>query len=159
LRHCLTLVREQSVPGDLVDTGTGRGGGAIYLAGYRSAHEMNARRLWVVDRFRVAERPSDPVVAWADLNTVRAGFTRFGLLDDHVKFLQGPPEDTLADAPIEQVALIHIGVTAEPDDVAATLHALYERLAPNGIVVIDDAASEARADAIDTFRAANKITA
>ena len=55
------------------------------------------------------------------------------------------------------MALIHIGASAEADDVGATLHALYDRLAPDGIVVIDDAASAANADAIDTFRAANKI--
>ena len=140
-----------------------RGGGAIFLRGYLAAHEMNARRVWVADRFRVADphlvnEADNRVVAWADLNTVRDGFARFGLLDDHVKFLQGPPEDTLSDAPIEQVALVHIGATAEPADIGATLHALYDRIAPNGVVVIDDAAGE-RADEVEGFRAANKIGA
>ena len=120
-------------------------------------------RVWVADRFRVADphlanEADNRLVAWADLNTVRDGFARFGLLDDHVKFLQGPPEDTLSDAPIEQVALVHIGATAEPADIGATLHALYDRIAPNGVVVIDDAAGE-RADEVEAFRAANKIGA
>ena len=82
----------------------------MFMRGYLAAHEMNARTLWVADRFRVDERPDDPVVAWSDLNTVRDGFARFGLLDDHVRFLQGPPADTLPDAPINQVALLRIGV-------------------------------------------------
>ena len=31
----------------------------------------------------------------SDLNVVRDGFARFGLLDDQVRFLQGRPVDTL----------------------------------------------------------------
>ena len=156
LRQCLDLVRESGVPGDLLASGTGRGGSAMFMRGYLEAHEMNARTLWVADRFRVDERPDDPVVAWSDLNTVRDGFARFGLLDDHVRFLQGPPADTLPDAPVEQIAMLHVGV-GDAADLTATLESLYARIATNGIVMIDDSDSPARAAALEAFRAAYGI--
>jgi cephalosporin hydroxylase len=163
LRQCLEVVREAGIAGDLVEYGTGRGGGAMFMRGYLAAHEMNARRVWVADRFRVDERPSDPVVAWSDLNTVRDGFARFGLLDDHVRFLQGPPADTLPDAPVKQVALLRIGMSDDgingADDVAATLAGLYDRLAPNAFVLIDEYDMPERSAAVDAFRAEHGITA
>jgi cephalosporin hydroxylase len=158
LRECLDIVREEGVAGDLVESGTARGGGAIFLRGYLEAHEMTARGVWVADRFRVDERPDDAVVAWSDLNTVRDGFARFGLLDDRVRFLQGPPADTLEDAPIKQVALLHIG-DGPGADVHATLAALYDRLAAGAFIVIDDYDSPDRVAAIAGFRSERGINA
>ena len=158
LRQCLETVREAGVVGDLVESGTGRGGGAMFMRGYLAAHEMSARTLWVADRFRVDERPDDPVAAWSDLNTVRDGFARFGLLDEQTRFLQGAPADTLPDAPIKQIALLHIGF-GDAADVTATLEQLHPRVSNNGIVVIDDSDSPARAAAIDAFRAQRGIEA
>jgi len=157
LRRALDIVREESVPGDLVESGTARGGGAIFMRGYLAAYEMDARSLWVADPFRVDD-VDDPVVAWSDLNTVRDGFARFGLLDEHVRFLQGPPADALVDAPVEQIALLRIGAGAG-DHVSATLGACYDRLAPNALVVVEDAQSPDNADAITRFRAERGITA
>jgi cephalosporin hydroxylase len=156
LRHCLDLVRDAGIAGDVVESGTGRGGGAMFMRGYLAAHEMHARTVWVADRFRVDERPDDPVVAWSDLNTVRDGFARFGLLDDQVRFLHGPPADTLADAPITDVALLRIGF-GDAADLAATLESLYDRIVTDGVVVVDDADSPDRAAALEVFRAGEHI--
>ena len=41
-------------PGDLVECGTGRGGGAIFMRGYLEAHEIAGRKVWVADRFRAS---------------------------------------------------------------------------------------------------------
>ena len=157
LRECLDVVRESGVAGDLVESGTGRGGGAMFMRGYLAAHEMNARTLWVSDRFRVVDRPGE-VVAWSDLNTVRDGFARFGLLDDRVRFLQGPPADTLPDAPIAQVALLRIGF-GDAADVTATLESVYDRIVTEGIIVVDDYDTPERAAAIEAFRTARRIDA
>ena len=40
LHRCLDTIRTERVVGDLVECGTGRGGGAIFLRGYLSAYEM-----------------------------------------------------------------------------------------------------------------------
>jgi len=156
LRQCLDLVRESGVAGDLVESGTGRGGGAIFMRGYLAAHEMTLRTVWVADRFRVDKRPDDPVVAWSDLNTVRDGFARFGLLDDQVRFLLGSPADTLVDAPISEIALLRIGV-GDAADLTATLESLYERIATDGVVIVDDAESPERAAALERFRTEHHI--
>ena len=161
LQRCLDTIRADSVPGDLVECGTGRGGGAIFMRAYLDCHELPDRKVWVADRFRasaapkqVPDLPKNGVAGFhADLNLVRDGFMRFGLLDDRVRFLQGPM-DTLAVADIKEVALLRIGRNAR-GDVRNVLDALYDRLAIGGFVVIEPAAS-AEADAFRADRGINE---
>ena len=68
------------------------------MRAYLDAHEVAGTRVWVVDRFRSSPEPEtvpslpDQGVAGfqADLNLVRDGFARFDVLDDRVRFIQGP---------------------------------------------------------------------
>ena len=97
LERALDAVRTGEVRGDLVECGTGRGGGAIFMRAYLDAHELPDRQVWVLDAFRSSPEPDRAptftkggVAAFrADLNIVRDGFERFGLLDDRVRFVQG----------------------------------------------------------------------
>ena len=166
LERALDAVRADEVPGDLVECGTGHGGGAVFLRAWLDAHEIGATRVWVADRFRSSEEPrkapnlpSNGVAGFqADLNLVREAFDRFELLDGRVRFLQGPLAETLPDAPVEQVALLRIGRTAAPE-ADAVLAALGPRLAPGAAVIVEHAGSgEARA-AIDRFRAEHELVA
>jgi cephalosporin hydroxylase len=170
LQTALDQVRTQNVPGDLVECGTGRGGGAIFLRGYLEAHFMANRQVWVADAFRGSPRSDSGVPAnddrelpvpgggtgfpllLADLNMVRDGFARFDLLDDRVRFVQGDLVDTLPDAPIEQIALLRIG-DGLGDSVGDVLDELYDKLAIGGLVVVDDYADDACRQAVDEFRA------
>ncbi len=174
LEAALDLVRTENVPGDLVECGTGRGGGAIFLRAYVEAWFLKARPVWVVDAFRGSPRTDaglpaddDPSMAvpgggagfprlHADLNMVRDGFARFDLLDDSVRFVEGDPVETLPKTPIEQVALLRIGddLGAEVGDV---LDELYDHLAVGGIVIIDDYGDPACAAAVDEFRARRQV--
>ncbi len=158
LAACLEVVREEAIEGDLVESGTGRGGAAIFMRGFLEAYELRDHRLWVADRFDgrgpaiVGRRSIFP----PDLDTVRAGFARFHLLDDQVVFLQGPPSRTLVGAPIGQVALLRLD-SPDPDEVRAVLDALYDRVKPGGFVVVDDyGAAECQA-AVDKFRAEHHV--
>ena len=92
----------------------------------------------------------------ADLNQVREGFERFGLLDDRVRFLQGRFDETLPDAPIERLALLRIGggVGAEA---GVVLEHLYDRLTTGAYVVIEDDVDPACHDAINAFRAGRGV--
>ena len=74
----------------------------------------------------------------ADLNSVRDGFDRFDLLDDRVRFLQGAPTHTLADAPIEKVALAAHRCATCDGAIDDALDALYDRVAIGGFVVVDE---------------------
>jgi cephalosporin hydroxylase len=143
LQDTLDELRADLVRGDLADCGPHRGGAAIFLQAYRSAYDRPDRDLWVIGRFRAAaddrstpDRRDGLLELRADLNQVRDGFERFGLIDDSVRFLQGDPSATLPDAPIEQLALIHLGADLG-DDVTAVLDHLYPKLAVGGFVVAD----------------------
>ena len=117
LETCLDTIRADAVPGDLVECSTGRGGAAIFMRGYLAIHEEEGRKLWVADRFRATPAPGqEPVIVdesmselQADLNLVRDAFERFDLLDEQIRFLQGPLEATLPAADIETVALLRLG--------------------------------------------------
>ena len=174
LRRCLDEVRGDGVAGDLVECGTRRGGGAIFLRGYVEAYELDEPIVWVADPFRaspprrasvrrrrsrrepLAGGPGFPDLG-ADLNTVRDGFHRFGLLDDRVRFLQGSYADTLPSAPIEEIALLHLADEEAGSD-PAVLECLYGKLATGGFVVIDAYSSSPTCRAVvDGFRARRGI--
>ncbi len=170
LRSCLDRVRTDAVAGDVVECGAGRGGAAIFMRGFLAAHELNDPQVWVVDRFRASPTPPSATGdvsgspgggrgfpdLLADLNAVRDGFARFGLLDDRVRFLQGDPRATLTDAPIEHVALLRIGDELD-GAVGHVLEALYDKLTAGGFVVIDPYATPSCRQAVDEFRARRGI--
>jgi cephalosporin hydroxylase len=149
--EALSVVRNEKVIGDLIDLGTGRGGAAMYMRGYLDAHEIPNKRVWVADRFRVEPAADDPLDVARDLNTVRDGFDRFGLLDERVRFLLGEPAATLSEAPITTIAMIRIGPGLGAE-IGAALDAIYPRIAFGGIVMIDAYDDPATRAAVDEFR-------
>ena len=80
---------------------------------------------------------SDALWAGTSYEEVREHFARYGLLDDHVRFLRGWFRDTLPSAPIERVALLRLDADLY-DSTYDTLAALYPRLSVGGYVIIDD---------------------
>jgi cephalosporin hydroxylase len=174
LERCLDIVRVERVAGDLVECGTGRGGGAIFLRGYAATWEMNNRRVWVADTFRAmpmmetnldqADQEAVELLGGgpglpdlrADLNMVREAFKRFDLFDNRLRFLQGEYGDTLPGAAIESIALLRIGDDVD-DQAGDILEALYDRVSPGGFVVIEDHLSPASRTAIEEFRAKRSI--
>ena len=58
---------------------------------------------------------------------------------------------------MDRVAVLHVGAGTGPD-VAAVLEAVYPRLAPGGVVVVERASDRAVRASIDAFRAAHGIT-
>jgi cephalosporin hydroxylase len=155
LRACLDVVRSERVEGDLVDCGTGRGGAAMLMRGYLDAFELDRKQVWIADEFRVDQNPADGLDVWSDLNTVRDGFARFGLLDQRVRFLQGRPADALTAAPIQRISLLRVGGV---DDASAVdvLQSQYQRVVIGGLIVVDDCTAERR-QAIDEFCARRGI--
>lgn len=129
LDELLQVVHADEVPGDLVEVGGGRGGGAIYMRGFLEALEVEDRSVWSIDRFR-----ADP----ADVNQVRSGFERFGLLDDRVRFVQGTVETALADEDLGTVAVLRIGAGVG-DGAVDALDAFHDRLADGAVVIVEDA--------------------
>ncbi len=68
---------------------------------------------------------------------VRERFTRYGLLDDQVRFLVGWFRDSLPAAPIERLALLRLDADFY-DSTLDAIGALYPKLSPGGYVIVDD---------------------
>jgi cephalosporin hydroxylase len=176
LERCLETVRVESVPGDLMECGTWRGGGAIFMRGFLDAYEMRRRQVWVADGFRgiadgdtgqhpapnvanMSESASSedwPLGAHGDLNVVRDGFARFDLLDDRVRFLQGEYRETLPGAPLETLALLRVDASSY-ESTLEVLSLLYDKVADGGFVIIEGYSNESCRRAVDEFRALSRI--
>jgi cephalosporin hydroxylase len=166
LQECLETIRRESTSGDLAACGVWRGGTAIFMRAFLEAYDVEERLVWVADRFSgVPESPdtTDPSAKprrfpelVGDLNQVRHGLDRFGLFDERVRFLQGSFADTLADAPIGELALLHLGDDLE-ETAAEALERLYDRLVPGGFVVVEHYDAPGCRRAVDQFRAKRGI--
>ena len=171
VRHAVETVLAEGVPGDLIETGVWRGGVTILMRGILEAWDDPDRRVWVADSFEglpapnVESYPDDEGHDLSGVETlmvgadqVRANFDRYGLLDDRVRFLEGWFADTLAAAPIEQLAVLRL----DGDLYESTMDALvplYDKVSPGGFVIVDDyGAWEPCRKAIEDFRSERGIT-
>jgi O-methyltransferase len=174
IRDCVVSVLADGVPGDLIEAGVQRGGAAIYTRGVLAAHDASDRRLWLADTFTGLPLPNPekyPADAAYDLTGndpnaigvegVKRNFERYGLLDENVRFIVGLFKDTLADAPIEQVAVARLDGDLYESTIDA-ITALYPKLSVGGYLIVDDYSapmwSKACGQAIRDFRAQHGIT-
>lgn len=149
LHECLDLIRRNNIPGDLIECGVWRGGAGIFMASYLDAYRMTGRRLLMADSYEglpISSHEKDlpfklskdivPELA-IPLETVKANFAAYNLLDERVTFLKGWFKDTLHDAPTNQIALLRMDGDLY-ESTMDTLTALYDKVSPGGIVVVDD---------------------
>lgn len=150
LQECLTTVLADDVPGDLIETGVWRGGGAILMRAVLAAHGVTNRTVWLADSFQglpqpdVSHYPQDEGLDLSDVPAlaisvaqVKANFARYGLLDDRVRFLPGWFKDTLPTAPLEHLALVRLDGDLYESTMDA-ISALYPRLSVGGYLIVDD---------------------
>jgi O-methyltransferase len=102
LEYCVTEVIRKKVPGDLIETGVWRGGASIFMRAVLKAYGDQTRLVWVADSFEGLPKSDGRYqqdageCLWESSHTlaisleqVQANFTRYGLLDDQVRFLVG----------------------------------------------------------------------
>jgi O-methyltransferase len=174
IQACVESVIADGVPGDLIETGVWRGGGAIFMRAILAAHGITDRTVWVADSFQGFPAPTarsqaiDQEVDFTagmgdaflsvDLETVKSKFRRYGLLDAQVQFLAGWFADTLPAAPLEQLAVLRL----DGDMYESTwdaLSALYPKLSVGGYVILDDYGFwEPCRRAADDFRRRERIS-
>lgn len=172
LHRCIGTVVADGVPGDLVETGAWRGGASIFMRGALAAYQETGRTVWVADSFAglpepdgdrypadVGDRHHAVAFLAVPLETVRANFAKYDLLDDQVRFLPGWFKDTLPSAPIGAIAVLRL----DGDMYESTwdaLTALEPKMSSGGFVIVDDYHAVAGCkQAVDEYRGNHGIDA
>ena len=170
LHFCINQVLGDEVPGDFIETGVWRGGACIFMRAAMKAHMDHSRQVWVADSFEGLPKPDgryqqdegDSHWTMSDtlgvsLDQVKVNFSRYGLLDDRVRFLKGWFKDTLPTAPIEKLAILRLDGDMYSSTMDSLLN-LYPKLSVGGYVIVDDYYAIAGCHkAVDEFRAEEQI--
>jgi len=130
------------------------------------------RKVWVADSFQglpapdTTRYPQDTNDYHHELTSylgvglaeVQANFSRYGLLDEQVRFLAGWFKDTLPVAPVERLAILRLDGDMYESTMESLTH-LYHKVSPGGFVIVDDygALPNCRA-AVEDFRKSRGIT-
>jgi O-methyltransferase len=147
IRDCIERALEAGVAGDLVVTGSRQGAATILARALLVTNRVNDRWLWV----------ASPLGSWRDLDAVRTGLEACDLLDETVRFVEGPMWDALPVAPIERVAYLHLDA-GTGDAVEHVLGNLDARIAAGAFVVVDEyETNPACAAAVDRFLARSPL--
>jgi O-methyltransferase len=133
------------------------------------AYGNSDRRVFAADSYAGLPAPTEGVAPdagaefhkWTDfaasLDEVKGNFARYGLLDDHVVFLEGLFKDTLPTAPVRQLAVLRLDGDMYESTRDGIVN-LYPKLARGGTLIADDYhLFEAHRTAIDEYRAAHAI--
>lgn len=172
IQVCLEAVLTDDVPGDVIETGVWRGGSTILMRGILKAYGVTDRLVWVADSFEglpppdADNFPADKGVDFSGIpelavsvDKVRDNFSRYGLLDEQVRFLKGFFRDTLPTAQIERLALLRL----DGDLYESTMQALtylYPKVSVGGFVIIDDyGALDACKQAVHDYLESYKVRA
>jgi O-methyltransferase len=150
LEWCAREVLARGIDGDFLEAGVWRGGACILLQGVLRAFGETRRRLFVCDSFAGLPEPdpdhSHPILKedrlWqrselaVSLSEVHRNFSRYGMLDENVRFVEGLFKETL---PGHQSPLALLRI--DGDYYESTLDALtflYPWLQAGGICIVDD---------------------
>lgn len=179
-RLCATLLAckhaiESKIPGDFVECGVWRGGNALIAAWMFKKYQVN-KKVYLFDTFQGMTKPSkkdqhlikgnDPMQkfldkqkdshnewCYASLEDVKSHFKSLELLSDHIFFIQGDVELTLAQEQNlpKQISVLRL----DTDWYASTykeLNVLYPLLANGGTLIIDDYGTwKGSKDAVDQY--------
>ncbi|MBV1857463.1 MAG: TylF/MycF family methyltransferase [Nannocystaceae bacterium] len=148
IERLMQFVLDRELPGDFLEAGVWRGGAAIFMRGVLAERKTIDRRVWLADTFAGIPyntdpaQAADPVDQWEDrweasLDEVRDAFARYGLLDDQVRFVQGPIVQSLAGVDLPPLAIARIDVDSY-DSYRDALCQLVPRVVDGGYVIIDD---------------------
>lgn len=138
--YFLYLMAKQSlnVPGDFFECGVFRGGSASFLAKLTNGY---GKRLHLFDTFRgmpVCDPMRDPLHIEGDFSDVSIDEVRATVGHEHsVSFHQGKIPDTFAGMDECQIAFAHVDVDIYRS-VMDCCEFIYPRLAPGGVMVLDD---------------------
>ncbi len=179
LRRAVEYVATRPVQGAVVECGVWRGGSMMAVARTLLRLGVTDRELYLFDTFSGMTEPGDEDVkhtgeraadvlagsspdshdwAVAPLEQVREAVLSVGYPEERIHFVQGRVEDTVpANAPPE-IALLRL----DTDWYSSTKHELvhlYPRLAPGGVLIVDDYAYwQGARQAVDEYIAESELS-
>lgn len=139
IEQAVVTVEEQGIPGDFLEAGIWRGGVVILMRALMNAYGIADRKVFAADSFagipKNVHAQNDPVDLWNDrwvapLEEVQQSLSRFGLLDDRVKFVVGFFADSLKQLKGKTFSVIRLDSDSY-DSVETSLEYLYP-LVPRG---------------------------
>lgn len=163
LEAAIGTVLEDGVEGDLLEAGVWRGGASIFMQAVLTCHDATDRKVWLCDSFEGLpppdpKFPSDAGFTFHEFSIlavseedVRRNFDRYNLSGDNLRFVKGYFENTLADAPVEKIALLRMDGDMYSSTISI-LNALYHKVTPGGFIIVDDYHIPACAEAVADFR-------
>jgi O-methyltransferase len=165
--RAITKLNLNKVPGDIVECGVWKGGMTMGMI-FANMRDNIDRHFWLYDTFEGLPQPSerdeerahqvwdqvqkgDPTVNDVAKHRVEDGKWNYGALDlvksnvyythyprDKIHFIKGKVEDTLPITKLpEKIALLRLD-TDWYDSTLAELNYLWDRLVPEGVLIIDD---------------------
>jgi O-methyltransferase len=153
LADAVAYVVRREIPGDFAECGVWRGGSSMAIALALQRLGVRDRQLWLYDTFGRMPPPSEhddgvpaePVdqlnnssnTAGLTLPDVRRAMESTGYPRERVTYVEGLVEETLPRAAPVQLALLRL----DTDWYVSTHHELvhlYPRLAPGGVLLVDD---------------------
>jgi O-methyltransferase len=171
LESCIRQVIADDVPGDIIEAGVWGGGASIFARGVLKVLGDTRRKVWLADSFcglpppDPQRYPQDAGAAFhevehlkVDVDSVRRHFELFDLLDAQVAFIEGYFEQSLARAPVEQLAVARLDGDMYSSTMVA-LEQLYPKISRGGFVIIDDYVLQPCRAAVNDFRTAHGIAA
>lgn len=132
----------KNVPGDFVEVGVYKGHTTKFVAEYVEFQTWD-KRWWLYDTFEGIPRDQldagrEHLTAAAygapySFEEVRDRFAPFG----NIEVIQGRVPEVLAERSPDRIAFLHVDLNTAAAEIAA-LDALYDRVSPGGIIVLDD---------------------
>ena len=161
LINAVDYVVNNSIEGDFVECGVWRGGSMMAAMYALLEQGDSSRKFHLFDTFEGMTAPTDKDIeyngkiaseilqntikeegqtnywCWAGIDDVRVNVQSTGYPMKQVNLIKGPVEETIPDNAPERIALLRL----DTDWYESTKHELkhlYDRLVPNGIMIIDD---------------------
>jgi glycosyltransferase involved in cell wall biosynthesis len=177
LCDAVRYITARGVPGDVLECGVWRGGSMLAAAMTLLEQGDTERTLWLYDTFdgmtppgdfdyRAADHESaaalmaaaprrDDLWAVAGVDEVKRVMALSGYPEEHVRYVQGPVDETLPTTMPEAIALLRL----DTDWYESTRHELihlFPRLVTGGVLIIDDYGDwEGARQAVDEYFAAS----
>jgi predicted O-methyltransferase YrrM len=156
LADAVEYVIRRGIPGDFVECGVWLGGSAMAIAKTLLRRDVRDRRIWLYDTFGAmpqpdevdrdlnrdfAGRPPPPLTSdtphGAYLPAVRKNIESTGYPGELVSYVCGLVEATIPATMPQEIALLRLD-TDWYSSTAHELEHLYPRLAPGGVLIVDD---------------------